>query len=76
MTEEVAKKRTSFGFEHALLHYELVVEGGVIEHVQDGAGCTCLGVACGEDKPGQPGVQHGAGAHGAGLQRANEGAAE
>ena len=74
--KEIAQKGASFSLEHARLHKELVVECGVVEHMEDGAGRACFGIAGSEDEPGQPGVQHGTGAHGAGLKGAHQGAAE
>ena len=54
---------------------ELVVKAGVVEDLEGGAVGPGFGVVRGVDEAGDSGVEDGAGTHGAGLERADQGAA-
>lgn len=69
LLEEVAQKAAGFLFQNASLDDHLMIEARMIEHMQDRTGCPGFWIACGVDQAVQAGMNHCAGAHGAGLKR-------
>ena len=74
--EEVGEERARFFGEGAGGEFDAVVERGVVHDGEDAAAGPGLGVGSGVDQARDAGVQDGAGAHGAGLERAEERAVE
>jgi len=74
--EETAQEFGGFFGEDSLVNLHLVIELRMIEDREHRAGGACFGVGGGEDEAVEAGVDHGSGAHGAGLKRDIERAAE
>jgi hypothetical protein len=53
--------------EDAATHFNLVIEGGVIQNMHGGMHGSGFGVVGSVYQRSDPGVHHGSGAHGAGL---------
>ena len=69
------QQRAAFFGEDAFDDFDAVVERGMVHDGEHGAAGAGFGVAGGEDQAGDARVEDGAGAHGAGFERAVERAA-
>jgi len=76
LAEETAQQLRRLVGQNPLLHLHLVVELRVVEYGEHRTGSAGLGIECGKDQSVKPGMDHGAGTHGAGLQRHIESAAQ
>jgi hypothetical protein len=74
--EEGAEEAGAFVGEDAGGDGHLVVEAGMVEDLEDGTGCAGLGIGGSANEAAEAGVDHGAGAHGAGFEGDIEAAVE
>src|ERR1700722_15107278 len=73
--KEIVQQFRGFIGRDSLLDLHLVVELGVIQHCKNRAACARFGICGGVNKAIDARMDHGSGAHGAGLKRDVEGAA-